>query len=36
VPILACSMVGLLMTGSLSISMADLLAPLLNQIAAQG
>jgi hypothetical protein len=36
VPILVCSMVGLLMTGSSSISMADLLAPPLDQIAAQG
>jgi hypothetical protein len=35
-PILVCSMVGLLMTGSFSNSMSDLLAPLLEQIAAGG
>src|ERR1700738_3738040 len=33
VPIRVCSMVGLLMAGSSSISMSDLLAPLLDQIA---
>jgi hypothetical protein len=32
VPIRVCSMVGLLMAGSLSIPMSDVLAPLLNQI----
>jgi hypothetical protein len=30
-PILACSTVGLLMAGSLSISISDLLAPLLDE-----
>jgi hypothetical protein len=33
VPIRVCSMVGLLMAGSLSISMSDVVAPLLDQIA---
>src|SRR6266851_10372460 len=36
VPIRVCSMVGLLMAGSLSILVSDVLAPLLDQIAAQG
>jgi hypothetical protein len=36
VPIRVCSMVGLLMAGSLSIMMSDVLAPLLDQIAAWG
>jgi hypothetical protein len=34
VPIRVCSMVGLLMAGSLSILMRNVLAPLLEQIAA--
>src|SRR4051794_38498067 len=35
-PILVCSMVGLLMAGSLSDSLCDVLAPLIDQIAADG